>query len=158
MATKQQTFLYQELPVLIDAIQEDTKPLWGKMGPQHMLEHLSGINYLALGKMPVKLEIAEEKVPKALLWLDSDKMFRRNIRMEALPEEPAPLRFVSLEEAKAKPKATIDRFKAHYDAHPGFEAWHPAFGDLDRGRWEQFLYKHYRHHFGQFGLIDLGEE
>lgn len=153
--TKQQAFLYNELPALIDAVQEDSKPRWGKMGPQHMLEHLSGVNFLALGRVTARLEVPEENIPKALAWLDSEKMFRKNIRMEALPEEPAPLRFANLEEAKAKAKGTVQRFKEHFDQHPDFKAMHPAFGELGRSRWEQFLYKHYRHHLAQFGLLEL---
>ena len=153
--TKQQAFLYNELPGLIDKVQAASQPLWGKMSAQHMIEHLSGVNYLALGKITAKLEIPEEQVPRSQEWLASDKMFRKNIRMEALPEEPAPLRFADIEEAKSKAKGTLQRFKAHFDQHPDFEAMHPAFGVLGRSQWEQFLYKHYRHHLAQFGIIEL---
>lgn len=151
--TKQQQFLYTELSSLLDQVQVDSKAKWGKMGPQHMLEHLSGVNYLALGKTQVPLAIPEENIPKALLWLESDKMFRKNIRMDALPEEPAPLRFADIDEARSKAKQTLDRFKSHFDQHDDFASMHPAFGPLNQARWEQFLYKHYRHHLMQFGII-----
>ncbi|MEZ4687569.1 MAG: DUF1569 domain-containing protein [Bacteroidia bacterium] len=153
--TKQQAFLYNELPALIDKVQENSQPRWGKMTAQHMLEHLSGVNYLALGKITAKLEIPEEQVPRAQAWLASDKMFRKNIRLDALPEEPSPLRFADIEEAKSKAKGTLQRFKSHFDQQPEFKAMHPAFGMLTRDQWEQFLYKHYRHHLAQFGIIEL---
>jgi len=71
--TLQQHFLEVGVPDLLDDLQADTQPLWGVMTPQHMLEHVSGLFYIALGKRDIPLLIKPEQVPASQAWLMSGK-------------------------------------------------------------------------------------
>lgn len=155
--TLQAHFLENEVPALIEDLAADTQPIWGVMTPQHMLEHASGLFYIALGKKEFPLLIPEENLEKSREWLMSDKEFRPGTAAPGMSKEPGPLRFASFEEAKAKFLKSLHAFIDHYKANPTAEANHPVFGKINKTQWEQFHYKHVQHHFMQFGLIPLSE-
>lgn len=155
--TLQQHFLENEVPSLLDDLEADTQPIWGVMTAQHMLEHVSGLFYIALGKREVPLMIPKENLEKSREWLMSDKEFRPGLAAPGMPKEAGPLRFASFEEAKEKFIKTLHAFVDHYKADSTAEANHPVFGMINRTQWEQFHYKHTEHHLMQFGLIPLSE-
>lgn len=152
--TPQQVFFYETLPQLLAQLTADTQPRWGKMSAQHMVEHVSAITYLALGKRELPVMTPPEVLEKSRAWLMSDKPFRPDTKAPMLPAEPLPLSFASLDEAKQKLLDTIEAFRKRFDENPDLQTVHPVFGLLDRAQWEQFHYKHCRHHFTQFGLIE----
>ena len=157
MTTKQQ-FIYEEVPALLDQLTEDSRPLWGIMGPQHMIEHISGITYLGLGKREIPLATAEENLERSHAWLMSDKPFRPFTKAVGIPQDqPLPLRFASFAEAREKFKSTLKAFQARAQADPGKRITHPIFGPLNAAEWEHFQDKHLRHHMMQFGLIPLSD-
>lgn len=153
-----QEFLFQQLPHILEKLEAETSPRWGLMSAQHMVEHLSGTSYLAMGKIPVQLSIPEERIPESLAFLWSEKPYKRNLRVTGVPEKPGPVRFASLEEAKQKMIATLEKFRAFADANPSYEALHPVFGTLNRAGWERFMHRHTVHHFRQFGLLPDPQE
>jgi hypothetical protein len=155
--TLQEHFLRQEVPTLLDDLTADTQALWGAMTAQHMLEHVSGLFYIALGKRAIPLMVKEEQLEKAQEWLMSDKEFRPGILAPGVPQKPGPLRFASFDEAKAKFAQTLQAFNDHFQQNPTAVANHPVFGKLNKSQWEQFHYKHTQHHFMQFGLIPMSE-
>ena len=62
------TFIQPDLELVLqhfDKLDENTKPEWGSMSAQRMVEHLSDTLSLAKGELEVKLEIPEDKVEKA---------------------------------------------------------------------------------------------
>lgn len=155
--TLQEHFLQNEVPALLDDLQADTAPIWGVMTAQHMVEHLSALLYISLGKKEFPLMIPQENLEKSRAWLMSDKEFRPGTVAPGLPQTPGKLRFATLAEAKTKLLETIQAFSDHYQANPTAEVMHPVFGMINKTQWEQFHFKHIQHHLMQFGLIPLSE-
>jgi hypothetical protein len=155
--TPQQQFLKVEFPALTMKLHADTQPIWGQMSAQHMMEHVSALLYISLGKKPFPLMVPEEHLEKSRQWLMSPKEFRPGTQGPGLPSKPGPLRFTDIEEAREKLLGSMQRFLAHFEENPEFEVMHPAFGMLGKAEWEQFHYKHIRHHYSQFGLIPLSD-
>ncbi|GAB4422850.1 MAG: hypothetical protein OHK0039_39180 [Bacteroidia bacterium] len=147
-------FIRQTAPALFAQLAADTPPRWGKMSAQHMIEHLSGVFYLAWH--PEKGYCVNEgaALEKALAFLWSDRAFRQNTKAPGLPDEPLPLRFADLDTALAQLLRNIDAFYAFFEAAPDRGSLHPVFGMLDLAGWEQFHDKHLRHHLTQFGLLE----
>lgn len=153
------TFIRETFPQKLAELQSDTKPLWGVMTAQHMVEHLGGAFAMSRGKFNLPLVIPEERIPKAVAWLRSDKPFGKHVNGIGLkPGQLMPLRFADLEEAKEKTTSQIDKFYAFMATlEEGKTFLHPAFGELPAEDWEQFHYKHIYHHLTQFGLLDARE-
>ncbi|MFK7922853.1 MAG: DUF1569 domain-containing protein [Bacteroidia bacterium] len=159
MQSEKTTFLRELFPAKLAQLKADTKPAWGIMSAQHMVEHLSGAFAMSRGKLNFPLAIPEEKIPRRLAWLRSDKPFGKSVNGVGLKEGILiPLRFENLEQAREKTISEIDKyydFMASLDEGATF--LHPAFGELGPVDWEQFHYKHITHHLVQFGLLEAKE-
>lgn len=152
-------FIEEEVPVLLEGLSQDQQPLWGKMTAQHMVEHISEIFLMsATPHHEIPVMVPQERLEKAIAWLESDKQFRPNTVAPILPSEPLPLTFSNLEEAKQKFLSALDKYTVAWRAQPAMTVDHPAFGPLSRKQWEQFHMKHVHHHFRQFGLLPLADE
>jgi hypothetical protein len=121
-----------------------TKPLWGTMTAQRMVEHLTDTLRIATGKNPQKLAIPEEKLPSMLRFLDGDKEMAPNIAVDfATPD---------MKERNEELELAIDEF-----VEVNHTAIHPFYGPLNGEQWLRLSQKHHTHHFKQFGLITAGE-
>lgn len=152
-------FIEEEVPMLLEGLPTNQLPLWGKMTAQHMVEHVAGIFLMSANphhEIPVM--VPEDRLVKAIAWLESDKQFRPNTVAPVLPPEPLPLRFSDLEEAKQKFLSAVGKYSVTWREQPAMVVNHPAFGPLTRKQWERFHMKHVHHHFRQFGLIPLADE
>lgn len=129
------------------------KPLFGKMGPQHMVEHLSLIMRASNGKFKAPLFTPEEKIERRKQFLYTDDELQPGFRGPGLPDEPMPLRFQDLDEAQARLMKELDDFDAYYAGQPALREVHPVFGPLNYDEWTRFHNKHFQHHFKQFGLV-----
>jgi len=143
----------KELIAKIDSINEQTPALWGKMTPQHMVEHIAVTLWMSAGKIPVKCYTPEDKIPFMLRFLESDKPMPRNFVSPAVGEHLLPLRFDSLEEAIQNLKDGFQAFTAYFEANPEATLTNPAYGELNYAQWQRFHEKHITHHFSQFGLV-----
>lgn len=150
-----QHFLKEEVPVLLAKLEADRPQLWGKMSAQHMVEHAASLALLANGKFawtrPVATEIGDQ-LRKQLF--ENDTAYPKNLRVPSVGEEPGPLRFANMDEAKSRFLAEIDRFFSHFEANLAAKPVHPVFGELDFQEWLIALGSHTRHHFQQFGLLE----
>lgn len=63
----------------LDKLTSETKPLWGEMSSQRMVEHLTDTLKIASGKIKFPLEIPEDKIDKMQEFLNSDKPMARGI-------------------------------------------------------------------------------
>ncbi len=144
----------QDLTERLNKLKVDSIPVFGKMGAQHMVEHLAVTFMISNGKAPQKLHLPIEKVPryKAAL-LNSDTDFPLGIKAPVLPDEPVPLRFPDLPTAIEKFWKEFDVFEAHYTETPDSKPMHPVIGELDKNEWILFHNKHVTHHFKQHGLV-----
>jgi hypothetical protein len=147
------SFLAAHLPEMLAQLSPESPARWGKMGPQHMVEHVSALFYLSRKDLGMQCITPADKLEKSLQFLWSEKPFRLETSGPGLPAEPAPLRFASLDEAKEKLLESVAGFYAFQEAHPEARLVHPVFGPLDLKGWERFHVKHVTHHFSQFGLM-----
>lgn len=148
-------FIQDEMFLLLQNITEETKPVWGKMNAQQMLEHVADFFNVSTEKIVFALVTPEEHLPKYKDFLNSDKEFRENTKapVTVLGEEPLPLRKASVEAAKDHLKKSVKEFISYFDTDSERKTMHPVFGLLNFEEWVLLHYKHVRHHLRQFGLL-----
>jgi len=144
-------FLKDEYTGLLGRMNPETKPAWGKMNFQQMVEHMSDSFRIANGKDLQDCITPEEHLPKMRAFLMSDKPFRENTPNVLLPDIPPPVRFDRIEDAIGELQQEIDDFFDVFDQDKHKIITNPFFGDLDYEMWVQLLYKHAWHHLRQFG-------
>lgn len=148
------TFLRNDLVKMLATIDPATKPLWGKMNPQQMVEHMSYAMRQASGKDPYTIVTAEEHLPKMQAFLMSEKPFRENTPNQLLPDEPAPAKHESMQDSLNDLQAEIDHFFHVYGTDPQKTITNPFFGELNYDMQVQLLHKHAWHHLRQFGITE----
>lgn len=141
---------------LLAYLMETSKPLWGIMTPQHATEHLTLSVKASVGKTKpiiVVTDEAAEKNKKALIADDS--LWPQGLKNPLLPSDKLfPLKYASLREAKSKLIFAVYEFEQYYKDHPDAHHPNPFTGYMNYDEWLQFHFKHFRHHFIQFGLLD----
>jgi hypothetical protein len=141
-----------EFLILLEKLTIDSKPTWGKMSAQRMVEHLTDGIRMSMGEGDFHLEIPEDRVSKMVLFLESDKPMAQNIQVSfATPEME--LRTLDLDDAIDEFTLAWVDFEELYEYNPSFTALHPYYGDLNYEQWQRLHSKHFTHHFSQFGLI-----
>jgi len=145
-------FLFTELSSIINKLDENRKPVFGQMTPQHMIEHLGGIFLISAGKVNVKHPDTAQ-VEKYYSWFRSPEFtFKPNTQSPAMPSGLPPLRFDSLEAAKMALRKAVQKFKMQFEEQPQDKVVHPVFGPLDYQEWLRFHQVHTQHHLDQFEL------
>jgi hypothetical protein len=136
----------------LDKLSPDTKPAWGSMSAQRMVEHLSDTLKIALGENPQKMEIPEEKIDRMLAFLDSEKPMAPGIVVPFAPAD-VELRHEEIELAIDEYVENWLAFEALYENNPETRHSHPFYGPLNVDQWKRLHSKHITHHFTQFGLL-----
>ncbi|MEP0479047.1 MAG: phenylacetic acid degradation bifunctional protein PaaZ, partial [Nonlabens sp.] len=134
----------------------DSKPQWGTMTPQHMVEHLEMSYRIASGEIQ-DFEVAtpDEYLEKiaATLW-NYDKM-PQNHKMPLMKDgELEDLKHEDLETAKSKMLEARNEYLDFYKKNPKATTKNAVFGELSKYEWCLLERKHVYHHLSQFGLID----
>ncbi len=146
-------FMRTKAPQVIQNIKGTEMPQWGMMTVHHMIEHLVFPLNFATGVIHSPIFTPEEKLPRNKEFLHSHYGLMQGFKMPLLPkDENPPLMTKSLDEAKTLLSGTIDKFLHSVDDPAFTTANHPIFGKLNRDEWLIFQYKHFMHHFMQFGL------
>ena len=153
MSNEKLTFLTNTFPNLLRSADPNTKPLWGKMNLQQMVEHMSESIRIANGKLSFPLMTPEERIPAMVAFVRSEKEFKPNTKNALMGEEPEPLRQKNMEDAIAEYEMEINAMKNHFEKNSGTVLLNPFFGELDFNDWIQLLHKHEVHHLKQFGLL-----
>ena len=135
-------------------LNEDTKPTWGILTPQHMVEHLTLFTDMGIGKVEVKeiLTPADkiERIQESLYtYQPMMKNFDHPILRKGKTED---LKHPDLATAKAELLASFQAYEDYYKEHPENTHPNPIFGELDKEMWNLINRKHVDHHFGQFGI------
>lgn len=146
-------FLRREVPALLASLDPGQMPAWGQMTPQHMLEHLAGAVRLSMGCYALPAPPAGPALDLMQTRLQANTPFPPNIRNPMMAPTPGPLRQPSPAVAATDMLRTLDGFFDHYTRQPAATAVHPMFGTLGFARWQVFHFKHFSHHFFQFGLL-----
>lgn len=140
-----------EIEKSLDRLTVDSIQLFGRMSPQHMVEHLIITFKLSSGRVNIpEFEPNTKQLEYKKLLLETEMEFPKGVKNPGLPEDPMPLRFESLEIAKEKLVKAILEFHDHFTINAGETTFHPKFGKLTYDEWKIFHDKHVIHHLGQF--------
>jgi len=135
----------------LDTLTADSKPLWGEMSAQRMVEHLTDTIKIASGKVKFPLVVPEDKIEKMIAFLDSDKPMARNIEV-SFAKKSEDLRNEEIELAIDEFLLEWIDFEEHYSEDPTRTELHPYYGQLNYEQWCKLNAKHLAHHFEQFGI------
>lgn len=146
-------FLKHRFIPLLKQIPSDTKPHWGKMTLQQMIEHFSDNVRIASGKITYPdFVFPPEQLQKAREFMLSEKPFRENTVNPLLPETPAPVINMSTEDAIAELHKEVIYFFSVFEKNNLQVTRSPFYGDLNYEENIHLLYKHASHHLRQFGV------
>ncbi len=152
---EKRNFIEHDFVALLKTANEQSIALWGRMSYRQMVEHMVLIFKNANGSLPSpKIITPAEKLPALREFIYNDNELKENTKSPALPDEPLPLRYPSLQAALDKLEKEIQLFMQAYDQTPGLTILNPVFGYLSYEDAIHFQYKHTRHHARQFRLID----
>lgn len=133
-------------------LKETSKPLWGKMSAQHMVEHLILAVQMSNGKLKLECFNPKEKLPALKRFLLSERPLPKLFINPIIGEELKPFKYSSLDEAKQKLKEEIDDYLLFFDKNPEAKPVNVTFGELNNEEWEVFHRKHFTHHLAQFDI------
>jgi hypothetical protein len=154
MSFEKENFLRTKLVVYLQRLDPATRPRWGKMNVQQMIEHYAGdavrnaggsLKFDAIMTPPENLEKMRE-------FMMSNKPFRENTKNPLMGEEPAPLRYKTVQGAIGALQQELIYFFEAFEKNPALVTRNPFFGDLNFEQNVQLLYKHALHHLRQFGV------
>lgn len=138
-----------ELQSLLAELNPDAVPLWGKMKPQQMVEHLiDQVRYTNGTKIPTCDVLEEEAYQRKQKGLDLQYEIPRNIILGTLPEI---YEYGNLETAINQLMKELELFDDHFK-EPRKTELHGGFGPMNYQEWQIWHGKHFTHHFKQFGL------
>ena len=155
---KQETFVEmtdEKIDDCLAKLTEDSKPKWGIMTAQHMVEHLEYTYKIAAGEIQdFEISTPEKILEKVKNSLWNYNKFPQNSQFPLLEKD-------TLDELKHEDLATaISKFKEQREAYlqyfkdnPNTTLSNMVFGELTRYEWYLLERKHLNHHFEQFGLI-----
>ncbi|OUR92670.1 phenylacetic acid degradation bifunctional protein PaaZ [Flavobacteriales bacterium 34_180_T64] len=133
----------------------NTKPGWGTLTPQHLLEHLEYTYRIASGEIQ-DFEVATpekilEKVHNTLynynkMPRDYDFPLREKSEMHKLKHD-------NIETAKARFLEARENYLAFFKENPEAKIKNAVFGEMNKYEWYLMERKHLNHHFEQFGLL-----
>ncbi|MDJ0644484.1 MAG: phenylacetic acid degradation bifunctional protein PaaZ [Flavobacteriaceae bacterium] len=155
---KQETFVEinrQTIEAYLSKLSKDTKPLWGTMTPQHMVEHLEFSTRISSGEIQdFDFSTPEKILEKVHATLYNYKpMPKKHAAPEILERDLQKLKHNDLETAKQKFLEAYDDFENYFKENPEARLKNIVFGDLNKYEWHLFHRKHMNHHFEQFGLL-----
>jgi oxepin-CoA hydrolase/3-oxo-5,6-dehydrosuberyl-CoA semialdehyde dehydrogenase len=152
--TKLEHYFEGTMPLIIAKLPAETLPEWGTMNATQMLDHLNDALKLSMGAFPVTDEMIHEKWEKyKAIGLFSERPIAKNFTnpiLSLMQKTDA----VEHEQAKQNIQKGFVAFKQFYSQQsPGYTTIHNMFGRLNHHEWLWFHYKHFSHHFAQFGLV-----
>lgn len=135
------------------SLTSESKPLWGGMSAQHMIEHVVGSWRISNGRSKAPLLLSEDESARRKATLATDDPYPKNLMNPIFFNGLPPLRKPSLASAIDQLEDEMEAFFAHHDAHPNTIEMHPIYGPMVYAEWMHFQRKHMRHHWTQFGLL-----
>jgi oxepin-CoA hydrolase/3-oxo-5,6-dehydrosuberyl-CoA semialdehyde dehydrogenase len=145
---------FLEIEKLLSQLTSDQKPLWGKMTPQHMVEHLNKTVQSSINEIVLKVYTEERKIPVLKRLFFGDRELPKEFMNPAIGPELMQLEFENLDNAIVELRNVLERYDKFFDDNPSAKTIHPIFGLLDKAEWDSFHQKHFKHHLSQFGLSD----
>jgi hypothetical protein len=157
MSFEKENFLRTKLVHCLQQLDPSTKPRWGKMNVQQMIEHYAGHAVRnASGRLKIeKIVTPLDKLAAMREFMMSEKPFKENTKNPLLGEEPASLRFHTPQAAIGALQQELIYFFEAFKNDPRLTTRNPFFGYLNFEQNVQLLYKHALHHLRQFGVVPL---
>ncbi len=141
---------------LLNGLTENSKPSWGKMSAQQMVEHLDATILYSIGEPEAeKCYTPEEHLEKYQDSLYNHRKMPKDFPAPFLPQDGTlpELKYKNLEQAKEKLMENLQKYQIYYNENPKAEHLHFVFGKLNKEMMELMHRKHFTHHFEQFNLI-----
>lgn len=149
-------FLDNDFRNWLSSLTYENVAFWGKMDAQQMIEHLIIAVNMSNGKLFIELATPIEKVEKMKkIGLLSDRPMQRELKDFTLPTDSIHHEYADLQAAKQVLIDAVQAFKSHFNAQVEKTQLHYIFGELNYQEWLWFHYKHFIHHFSQFGIIPI---
>ena len=154
MSLEKENFLRTKLVTCLQRLDPATPPNWGKMSVQQMIEHYAGDAVRnASGRLKMdKILTPPENLERMREFMMSEKPFKENTSNPLMGEEPAPLRYQTVQAAIGALQQELIYFFEAFEKNPQLITRNPFFGDLNFEQSVQLLYKHALHHLKQFGV------
>jgi len=141
-----------QLKQLLLSIDANTQPLWGKMTPQQMVEHLvENVKYTNGKKIGTCDSPAEDAYREKQKGVYTNAEIPKNVILGTLPDEYS---FTTLELAIQQLMTELNDFDIYFKT-PGITSIHGGFGPMDHNEWLIWHGKHFTHHLKQFGVWPL---
>jgi|26BtaG_2_1085354.scaffolds.fasta_scaffold00106_29 oxepin-CoA hydrolase/3-oxo-5,6-dehydrosuberyl-CoA semialdehyde dehydrogenase len=155
---KQEVFVEmtdEKIQELLNKLTEDSKPKWGIMTPQHLIEHLEeGYRILSGEKQDFEIATPEKILEKVHNSLYNYEKFPRNSHFPTMKKgELEDLKHPDLATAKQKFFEAREEYKTFFKENPDAVLKNMVFGELNKYASYLLERKHLNHHFEQFGLI-----
>ncbi|MGY0035657.1 DUF1569 domain-containing protein [Pedobacter sp. NJ-S-72] len=139
----------RNLEKLFLELKADATPLWGKMKPQQMVEHLIDQVQYTNGKKEPFCEVSLEEAQLARQAnIYTDLEIPKNVIFGDIPDQ---LIYPDLSNAISQLMIELRDFDAYFKK-PGTTAIHGAFGPMNYDEWIIWHSRHFKHHLKQFGL------
>ena len=156
---KQEVFVELPTPKIASCLAKltlESKPAWGIMTPQHMVEHLEYTYKIASGELQnFDISTPEKYLEKTQDSLYNYEKFPANSNFPHLKKDTlGSLIHPDLETAVAKFLQQRDRYLDFFTQNPDAVLKNLVFGELNKYQWYLLERKHLNHHFEQFNLLD----
>src|SRR5262245_61973103 len=124
--------LTTDIPQLLGTLTPETKPHWGRMDAQNVVEHLSLVMRISNGKNPlVGITLTPDRIERGRAFRSGPDPMPHDVRMPGIPADPPPHRFASIPAAIERLMKEINDFHAYWQQTPPTDLpWHPRFGPL----------------------------
>lgn len=147
-------FLKSEFLQRLRSIDPNTKPLFGKMNPQQMVEHMAEYIRMGYGNPRIaERSYSDEIIDKMNAFLRTEKPLRPNTGNPLMEETPPPAKLKDYEASLQEVQLAIDELFQAFEQNPNLEISNPFFGNLNFALTVQLLFKHGQHHLRQFGAL-----
>jgi uncharacterized protein YhfF len=135
---------------LLSSLQPDTKPLWGAMKPQQMVEHLIDQVQYTNGKKNGTCDVPANEAEKSKnKGIYTDSRIPKNVVLGTLPDH---YEYDNLQAAIDQLMTELLVFDEYFNSTNAV-AIHGGFGPMNYYEWQIWHNKHFTHHLMQFGLL-----
>lgn len=139
-----------ELRKLLLSLDPQIAPIWGKMTPQQMVEHLvDQVEWTNGKRIPFCERPADEAYQSKMEMVYSDIEIGRGVVFKSPPEH---YQYPDIAAAVDQLMLELEAFDRYFQ-QPGITAIHGGFGPMNHQEWLIWHGKHFTHHMKQFGLI-----
>lgn len=139
-----------ELRRLLLSLDPQTTPIWGKMRPQQMVEHLvDQVEWTNGKRIPFCEQPADKAYQMKQRMVYSNIEIGRNVVFQSPPEH---YQYLDIATAVDQLMQELEAFDRYFE-QSGAIAIHGGFGPMNHHEWLIWHGKHFTHHLKQFGLI-----